>query len=111
MFTVFNAGPAAVRLNSRVDEAVFNSSMQHSSWLLIFNAPFAQACRQGARDMSVDMGGEETVVLVGGLSSKWPQEELFKCNCLMSDLTDHRERSTSENIISFVMISFSHKFN
>lgn len=100
MFTVFNAGPAAVRLNSRVDEAVFNSSLQHSSWLLILSAPFAQACRQGARDMSVDMGGEE-----------WPQEELFKCNCLMSDLTDHRERGTSENIISFVMISFSHKVN
>lgn len=94
MFTVFNTGPAAVRLNSRVDEAVFNSSLQHSSWLLIFNAPFAQACQRGARDTSVDMGGEETVVL-NELSSKLPQEELFKCNCLMSDfsyLTDHREK-------------------
>lgn len=48
--SVFNMGPAAVRLNSCYNEAVFNTKviwynglLHYSPGLLIFNALFAQA--------------------------------------------------------------------
>lgn len=72
--SVFNMGPAAVRLNSRFDEAVFNTEMikynswlHYSPWLLIFNALFVPTrlkIEQGKCRKHIDISGADWSSLI-----------------------------------------------
>lgn len=111
--SVFNTGPAAVRLNSRVNEAVFNTqsdlvqrvSPRHSPWLLIFNASFAQHAGK-LNKRCVEKWGETAGADWCSLMENCPaasvprrvMKTLVSCQISLS-LHTFRWKSTTENVV------------